>query len=74
MILQITREVNGQEEEQLIDGVSDVVTTKDNLTYVEKDKTFQKIIFDDSWKEENRMMNIYLLNDEGKTIKRIYNK
>jgi len=74
MILQITREVNGQEEEQLIDGVSDVVTAKDNLTYIEKDKTFQKIIFDDSWKEENRMMNIYLLNDEGKTIKRIYNK
>jgi len=73
MILQITREVNDEEQEGLIDGISDITISKENISYTTKQGIFEKEDFKDEWKEVNRLVHIYLLNDEGKTIKRIYN-
>lgn len=74
MILQITRMVNEEEEENLLDGVSDVTVSKDNVAYVAKNGYVQAETFADNYKETNNLISIYLLNDEGKTIKRIYRK
>lgn len=72
MILQITRQADGEEQENLVDGVSDVVYSISEISYVEKDNTLRKIVFDAPYKENNKLLNIYLLNDDGKTIKKVY--
>lgn len=72
MILQITRQADGEEQENLVDGVSDVVSSISEISYVEKDNTLRKIVFDAPYKENNKLLNIYLLNDDGKTIKKVY--
>ena len=70
MILQIFENVNGDNREVLIDNMSAFSIHGDCFEYVVNNQStrLKKVDVEQIWKE------VYLLNDSGKTIKRVYKK
>ena len=69
MILQYSREIDGERLDTIIDGVVSVNETESKVdVHVEKN---ERSITKSYSKAENNIFNMYLLNDNFKTLKKL---